>query len=94
MKIAVAGATGTIGTKICTELEKRGHQVVPLSRSTGVDASVLESLTPALAGVDVVIDVLNHTVLFRQHSDKLKLYRIARRIFHVPVIYLHDPCIG
>lgn len=50
MKIAVAGATGTIGTKICTELEKRGHQVVPLSRSTGVDASVLESLTPARRG--------------------------------------------
>jgi len=71
MKIAVAGATGTIGTKICTELEKRGHQVVPLSRSTGVDASVLESLTPALAGVDVVIDALNHTVMNRRKAEEL-----------------------
>lgn len=71
MKIAVAGATGTIGTKICTELEKRGHQVVPLSRSTGVDASVIESLTPALAGVDVVIDALNHTVMNRRKAEEL-----------------------
>ena len=55
MKIAVAGATGTIGTKICT----------------GVDASVLESLTPALAGVDVVIDALNHTVMNRRKAEEL-----------------------
>ena len=38
MKIAVIGATGTIGSKIAAKLEKRGHEVVPISRSHGVDA--------------------------------------------------------
>ena len=37
MKIAVIGATGTIGSKIAAELKKRGHEVVPISRSHGVD---------------------------------------------------------
>ena len=41
MKIAVIGASGTIGSKIAAELEKRGHEVVPISRSHGVDVSSL-----------------------------------------------------
>ena len=35
MKIAVIGATGTIGSKIAAELEKRGHEVVPISITRG-----------------------------------------------------------
>lgn len=69
MKIAVVGATGTLGTKVCTELERRGHQVVPLSRANGVDATILETLIPACAGVEVVIDCVNFIFSCRKKSD-------------------------
>jgi len=63
MKIAVIGASGTIGSKIAAELEKRGHEVVPISRSHGVDVSSLADLSAALTGVDVVIDAINNMIM-------------------------------
>ena len=36
-KIAVAGATGTLGRHIVDVLEAQGHDVVGMSRSLGVD---------------------------------------------------------
>ena len=63
MKIAIIGATGTIGSKIAAELEKRGHEVVPISRSHGVDVSSLADLSAALTGVDVVIDAINNMIM-------------------------------
>jgi len=59
MRIAVAGATGRIGRLASTLLEGTGHQVIPLSRGTGVDLRNDHGLADALAGVDAVIDVLN-----------------------------------
>lgn len=57
--VAVAGATGTVGRHVVTALTAAGHQVVPLSRSVGVDISTGNGLPDALHGVDAVIDVLN-----------------------------------
>lgn len=37
MKIAVLGGDDTIGRKIVSEAQKRGHEVHSLSLSTGVD---------------------------------------------------------
>jgi uncharacterized protein YbjT (DUF2867 family) len=51
MRIAVAGATGNIGTRTVAALERAGHEVVRISRSRGVDG-----LEAALAGVDAVVD--------------------------------------
>ena len=36
-KIALAGATGTLGRHIVDVLEAQGHDVVGMSRSLGVD---------------------------------------------------------
>ena len=55
-KIAVAGATGRVGRHVVDLLEGRGHDVVPMARSTGVDLVTGEGLADALTGVDVVID--------------------------------------
>jgi uncharacterized protein YbjT (DUF2867 family) len=55
-KIAVAGATGRLGTHIVEILESRGYDVVPISRSQGVDVITGEGLDDALAGVDTIID--------------------------------------
>jgi uncharacterized protein YbjT (DUF2867 family) len=55
-KIAVAGATGRVGRHVVDVLEEAGHDVVPMSRSTGVDVVTGEGLSEALAGVDSIVD--------------------------------------
>ncbi|OBB01794.1 LysR family transcriptional regulator [Mycobacteriaceae bacterium 1482268.1] len=59
MKITVIGASGLIGTKLVELLTADGHEVVAASRNTGVDVLTGEGLADALAGADVLIDVLN-----------------------------------
>jgi uncharacterized protein YbjT (DUF2867 family) len=56
-KIAVAGATGRVGRHAVDILRGRGHEVVAMSRSTGVDLVSGAGLAEALAGVDRVIDL-------------------------------------
>jgi uncharacterized protein YbjT (DUF2867 family) len=55
-KIAVTGATGRLGSHLVEILEQRGHDVVPIARSTGVDVVSGEGLDEALAGVETIID--------------------------------------
>jgi uncharacterized protein YbjT (DUF2867 family) len=55
-KIAVAGATGRVGRHVVEVLEAAGHDVVRMSRSTGVDVVTGEGLSDALAGVEAVVD--------------------------------------
>lgn len=55
-KIAVAGATGRLGRHIVDILESGGHDVVPISRSNGVDVVTGTGLDGALSGVDTIID--------------------------------------
>jgi uncharacterized protein YbjT (DUF2867 family) len=55
-KIAVTGATGRVGSHLVEILEQRGHDVVQIARSTGVDVVTGEGLDEALAGVDAIVD--------------------------------------
>jgi uncharacterized protein YbjT (DUF2867 family) len=55
-KIAVTGATGRVGRPLVELLEDAGHDVVPISRSNGVDVVTGVGLADALAGVECVID--------------------------------------
>ena len=79
-KIAVAGATGRVGRHIVDVVEERGHDVVPISRSLGVDVVTGEGLAEALAGVETVIDASTQpandkdaaTVFFTASSRKLQ----------------------
>ncbi|MGW4502404.1 SDR family oxidoreductase [Micromonospora sp. NPDC004336] len=59
MRIAVAGATGNIGSLTVAALEQGGHEVVRISRSVGVDLSTGAGLDDALAGVESVVDATN-----------------------------------
>jgi len=57
MKIAVAGATGRVGRPLVEVLRDQGHDVVPISRSYGVDVVTGRGLAAALEGVESVVDV-------------------------------------
>jgi uncharacterized protein YbjT (DUF2867 family) len=56
-RIAVVGASGRAGHHAVDLLTERGHEVVPVSRTHGVDVITGEGLAEALAGVDAIIDV-------------------------------------
>ena len=55
-RIAVAGATGRVGRHVVDVLTARGHEVVPVSRSHGVDVITGEGLDAALARVTCIVD--------------------------------------
>jgi uncharacterized protein YbjT (DUF2867 family) len=55
-KIAVVGATGRVGRHVAEALEVRGREVVPMSRSQGVDVISGEGLAEAMEGVEVIVD--------------------------------------
>ena len=59
MKIVVVGATGTAGVKTVESAKRAGHEVVALSRATGVDLHTGAGLLEGMAGGDVVIDTSN-----------------------------------
>ena len=56
MRIAVAGATGRVGSHVVDVLEAEGHDVVAMSRSRGVDVVTGAGLEEALEGAECVID--------------------------------------
>ena len=68
MRMAVAGGTGWVGKLVVEQARERGHEVVVISRSGGVDLVTGAGLDEALRGVDVVIDVANVTTLSRKAS--------------------------
>ncbi|MCA1456506.1 SDR family oxidoreductase [Bradyrhizobium sp. BRP22] len=59
MKIIVIGGTGLIGSKLVAKLGKQGHEAVPASPRSGVNALTGEGLAAALTGAQVVVDVSN-----------------------------------
>lgn len=57
MRIAIAGGTGTVGRHAADAARERGHEVIVLTRSNGVDLVSGVGLEDALRGVDAVIDM-------------------------------------
>ena len=59
MKIVVFGGSGLIGAKLVKNLRERGHELIAASPTTGVNALTGEGLAQALAGAQVIVDVMN-----------------------------------
>src|SRR5918997_816261 len=59
MKIVVIGGTGLIGSKTVAILRQGGHEVAAASPNTGVNTITGEGLEEAVAGAQVVIDLVN-----------------------------------
>jgi len=56
IKMGVAGATGRVGRHVVEVLRSKGYDVVPMSRSIGIDVISGTGLGKALEGVECVID--------------------------------------
>ncbi len=59
MKIALFGATGMIGSRIATELESRGHEIVYATRASGYDVTDPASVAAAAAGADAIVSAVS-----------------------------------
>ena len=57
MRIALFGATGTVGSRIAKEAQSRGHSVTPIARS-GADARDAAAVAKAVAGHDAVVSAV------------------------------------
>ncbi|MBN6041149.1 SDR family oxidoreductase [Amycolatopsis sp. 195334CR] len=79
-KFAVAGATGRLGRHVVDVLTERGHEVVPMSRATGVDVITGEGLAEALTGVEVIIDVASWHA--SEEGAAAEFFRTAARNLH------------
>lgn len=71
--IAVAGATGTVGRHVVAVLRARGHGVVELARSKGIDLrrppeAPIADVVALLEDCSAVIDCLNVTTMARRES--------------------------
>ena len=65
-RVVVLGGNGEMGGAVTDVLRGRGHDVLPVSRATGVDAVTGAGLDGALSRADTVVDCLNHLTLSRR----------------------------
>lgn len=68
MKLAIAGGTGTVGVHVVEVARERGHDVVVLSRSAGIDLVSGSGLSDALSGIEAVIDVASTQAISAKES--------------------------
>jgi uncharacterized protein YbjT (DUF2867 family) len=71
MTVAVVGGTGLVGQHVVDALRRSGHEPVVVARSTGADALTGDGLADALAGAEVVVDVLNFPATDSTESEAL-----------------------
>ena len=84
MLIAITGATGFIGSALTSSLEKDGHKILSVSRSTSGD--VLWDPTSGqieagkLEGVDAVIHLAGENIAARRWTEKQKDRILGSRV--------------
>lgn len=94
MRAVVLGGTGTAGRFAVEALRERGHDVVAVSRSSGVDARTGAGLDDALTGAEVVVDAINTPSLrgsvahdfFTTSARHLQLAAAGQGVQHLVVL--------
>lgn len=81
-KVAVTGATGLVGTELTAFLQGAGHDVVPVSRRTGVrwDPARGEIDAGGLEGVEAVVHLAGESVGTEPWTDERKAALIGSRV--------------
>jgi uncharacterized protein len=79
MRVAVSGATGTIGRALADALTSRGDEVTPLSRSTNWKQPKAEPPPlDALRGCDAVVHLLGEQIAQRWNDAAKREIRDSR----------------
>jgi uncharacterized protein YbjT (DUF2867 family) len=77
MRVAVAGATGRVGSLTVGALERMGHEAVAISRAKGVDVESGPGLVAALEGVEAVVDTLSSAAT--DHDEAIAFFSTTTR---------------
>jgi len=75
MKIAVAGSDGFVGTKVCEQLEAKGHEVVRIDITRGFDLcdnTIIDKIAP----IDCFVHLANLVFVPGSYAEPEKYYRI------------------
>jgi uncharacterized protein YbjT (DUF2867 family) len=82
MRIAIAGATGLVGSQLTTLARSDGHEVVEIARSTGFDLLDPErgQLEAALAEVEAVVDVTSTRGVIDEQASTDFFTGVARNL--------------
>lgn len=75
MKIAVAGSDGFVGRNVCAQLEAKGHTIVKIDITNGMDLgdiSIIEKIEP----IDCFIHLANLVFVPASFQDPERFYRI------------------
>jgi len=82
MRIAIAGATGLIGSQLTALARKEGHEVVEIARQTGFDLTDPDTdrLAAALAGVEAVVEVTSTRGILDEQASTDFFTGVARNL--------------
>lgn len=75
MKIAVAGSDGFVGHNVCAQLEARGHTIIKIDITNGMDLcdnAIIDQIEP----IDCFIHLANLVFVPASYQDPEKFYRI------------------
>lgn len=75
MKVAVAGSDGFVGRNVCAQLEAKGHTIVKIDITNGMDLgdiSIIEKIEP----IDCFIHLANLVFVPASYQDPERFYRI------------------
>jgi NADH dehydrogenase len=91
MRVLVTGGSGFVGSRLCRELDDRGHEVTALSRTPedgdlpdGVETAVgdvtaYESIEGAVEGMDAVVNLVALSPLFKPRGGNEMHARVHRQ---------------
>ena len=75
MRVAVAGSDGFVGTKVCEQLEAKGHEVVRIDITRGFDLcdnTIIDKIDP----IDCFVHLANLVFVPGSYAEPEKYYRI------------------
>lgn len=75
MRVAVAGSDGFVGTKVCEQLEAKGHEVIRIDITRGFDLcekTIIDKINP----IDCFIHLANLVYVPGSYAEPEKYYRI------------------
>lgn len=75
MRVAVAGSDGFVGTKVCEQLEAKGHEVVRIDITRGFDLcdrTIIDKIDP----MDCFVHLANLVYVPGSYAEPEKYYRI------------------
>lgn len=75
MKIAVAGSDGFVGTKVCEQLEAKGHEVVRIDITRGFDLCD-NTIIDKIDSIDCFVHLANLVFVPGSYAEPEKYYRI------------------